>query len=128
MQRRTQNGSSSPMIRIGGVRQRGRLHGNARKHFHNLFEHLRFTLRNDHAAELIDDEYILFGRNFAEALNEKLQNVMRRFGRIFQGNGDMAQHHNDVQRHQAGFVLLLFGGEQSIGNVGHQCGHTVRIQ
>lgn len=76
----------------------------ARKHFHNLVEHLRLALRDDHAAELVNDQHILFGRHFAEALNKELQNVVRRLGRVLECNSHMAEHDDDVLRHQTRFA------------------------
>lgn len=67
------------MIRIRSVGQGRRLHGNTRKHFHDFLEYLRFTLGNYYAAKLIDNQHVLFGWYFAEALNEKLQNIVSRF-------------------------------------------------
>lgn len=48
-------------------------------HLHDFLENLRFTLRNYHASELVNNQDILFRWHFAESLNEELKNVLRRF-------------------------------------------------
>lgn len=94
------------MIRIRIVHHGRGLNSDAREHLHNLVEYLRLTLRDDHAAQLVNNENVLFGRNFSEALYKELQNIVRRLRRVLESNSHMAQHDDDVLRNQTRFAAI----------------------
>lgn len=47
--------------------------------------------RDDHAAELIDDEDVQLGGRLAELLLKDLQDVLHDFGRVSKSHGDVTQ-------------------------------------
>lgn len=58
--------------------------------------------RDDHAAELIDDEDVQLGGRLAELLLKDLQDVLHDFGRVSKSHGDVTQWSDGVIWDQMG--------------------------
>lgn len=70
--------------------------------------------RNDHAAQLVDDEYVQLRRRLAEFLLKDLQDVLHDFRSVSESHCDVTQRPNGVIWDQMGIPTRKTSCRQSL--------------